>query len=201
MQALAAGAVFPVGCSHRGFIRERRVQAHWHDCPGGDLGLRFLRHCISPVRSWHWRKARCSARRLRCCCSVRCSRAALWCSTWPRWARIRRTGRRPRHYGETEPRYRRLMRHITAVWAGAFLVRRQPAPVADSVDADRAVPAGQRGDVVGLRRPDAGVELASRQPADGTDRRLRRSDYSRLIVPASGPFWPWTTPMRTVWPS
>ena len=121
VQALAAGAVFPVGAIIVGFVRERRVQT---------LGLIVLVATVASILAALYFTSpflalakgslftRCSA----CRCWHRCSRAARWCSTSP-------IGADPddRQHAETlwetEPRYRRLMRRITVVWSIAFSSR------------------------------------------------------------------------------
>lgn len=121
VQALAAGAVFPVTAIIVGFIRERRVQA---------IGTIVLVATLASILAALYFTSPFLA----------LAKGSVFSAAFSLLLLGSLLGRRPlvfhlavlsqdaddRQQAETlwntEPRYRRLMRSVTAVWAGAFIV-------------------------------------------------------------------------------
>ena len=121
VQALAAGAVFPVTAIIVGFIRERRVQA---------IGMIVLVATIASILAALYFTSPFLALAKGSVFSAAFSLLLLG-SLFARrplvfhLAAISQDAEDRQHaeaLWDSEPRYRRLMRHITVVWAGAFIV-------------------------------------------------------------------------------
>ncbi len=130
------------------------------------------------------------------CCWCRCWRVGRWCSIWPPWRRTPADRQHSETLWATEPRYRGMMRRITLVWALAFLVEGSLRlalipllPIALFLPISEAMSLGCIGLMIAWSWRYGSREMA------------RIEVTSRLIVPASGPLAPCTTPIRTDWPS
>jgi uncharacterized membrane protein len=121
VKALAAGAVFPVSAIIIGFIRERRVQT---------IGMIVLAATLASILAALYFTSPFLA----------LAKGSVFSTVFALLLFGSLFARRPLVFHlaalsqdpedkqqaetlwQTEPRYRRLMRHITAVWAGAFIV-------------------------------------------------------------------------------
>ncbi len=120
VKALAAGAVFPVGAIIFGFIRERRVQA---------IGMIVLAATVASILAALYFTSPFLALAKGSVFSAIFSLLLLGSllARRPLVFHLAAVSQSPEDkqqaetLWETEPRYRRLMRNITAVWAGAFL--------------------------------------------------------------------------------
>jgi uncharacterized membrane protein len=121
VQALAAGAVFPVTAIIVGFIRERRVQA---------IGMIVLVATVASILAALYFTSPFLALAKGSVFSAAFSLLLLGSLLARRplvfhLAAISQDAEDRQHaeaLWEREPRYRRLMRHITVVWAAAFIV-------------------------------------------------------------------------------
>jgi hypothetical protein len=121
VQALAAGAVFPVAAIIMGFIRERRVQAIGMIVLVATLAsILAALYFTSPFLALAKGSAFSAAFSLLLLGSLLARRPLVF-----HLALLSQDADDKQHaetIWDAEPRYRRLMRNITAVWAGAFIV-------------------------------------------------------------------------------
>jgi len=121
VQALAAGAVFPVGAIIWGFVRQRRVQA---------LGMIVLVATVASILAalYFTSPFLALAKGSLFTGSLGLAFLASLLAVRPLVFHLARLGQdeADQHHAETlwetVPRYRRLMRRITAVWAVALLI-------------------------------------------------------------------------------
>jgi hypothetical protein len=121
VKALAAGAVFPVAAIIFGFIRERRVQAIGMIVLAATLAsILAALYFTSPFLALAKGSVFSGAFSLLLLGSLSTRRPLVF--HLAAISQSREDREQAETLWETEPRYRRVMRTITATWAGAFII-------------------------------------------------------------------------------